>query len=147
MSASTTARLVDLYQGLTPDTLPALLCLYDRTAWFKDPFNEVQGHAAIERIFRHMFDALAAPRFVVTHAIPGTDQSFLVWDFHFQRKGRPAPMRIHGSSHLRFGADGRVSHHRDYWDPVEELYAQLPVLGPLARWLQGRLRAPQRSTL
>jgi hypothetical protein len=31
--------------------------------------------------------------------------------------------------------------HRDYWDAAGELYAQLPLLGALMRWLQRRLRA------
>ncbi len=146
-TASATARLVSHYEGLTLQSLPSLVSLYGEDACFKDPFNEVRGRDAIERIFRHMFDTLVAPRFVVLEAIPDASQAFLIWDFHFQRngKGNAAPLRIHGSSHLRFDPDGRVSHHRDYWDPVEELYAKLPVLGPLARWLQGRLRAPQRQ--
>ena len=48
-------------------------------------------------------------------------------------------MTIHGASHLRFGADGRVVVHRDYWDAAEELYEKLPLVGALMRWLKRRL--------
>jgi len=44
-----------------------------------------------------------------------------------------------------FGAaDGRgkVVAHRDYWDAAEELYAKLPLLGPLVRLLGRRFAAP-----
>ena len=47
--------------------------------------------------------------------------------------------RIHGATLLRFDADGRISEHRDYWDAAGELYAKLPLIGPLMRWLKHRL--------
>ena len=46
--------------------------------------------------------------------------------------------RIHGTSHIRFAADGRVQYHRDYWDAAGELYEQLPLVGLLMRFLKKR---------
>jgi steroid Delta-isomerase len=46
-----------------------------------------------------------------------------------------------GASQLRFAPDGRIAYHRDYWDAAEELYAKLPVIGTLMRFLQRRGRA------
>jgi hypothetical protein len=58
--------------------------------------------------------------------------------------GRGAALTvIHGSSQLQLAEDGRIAWHRDYWDTGEELYAKLPLLGVLIRWLQRKLRAPQ----
>ena len=109
--------------------------LYAADASFKDPFNEVQGVAAIRRIFTHMFRTLDQARFVVHSAIAQGDQAFLTWDFHLRtRAGRS--LCIRGATHLRFAAGGRVQLHRDYWDAAEELYAQLPLLGTLMRWLR-----------
>ena len=45
-------------------------------------------------------------------------------------------MQIHGASHLRFGADGRVLMHRDYGDTAGESYENLPVISLLMRWLK-----------
>ena len=67
------------------------------------------------------------------------DQAWLTWDFHLVLRGRA--LCIHGASHLRFAADGRVCVHRDYWDPAEELYEKLPLIGALMRWLRRRLAA------
>ncbi len=39
------------------------------------------------------------------------------------------------------GADGRIQRHRDYWDTAEEVYAKLPVLGALVRWLRRKASA------
>ncbi len=48
---------------------------------------------------------------------------------------------IHGGSHLRLAADGRIAEHRDYWDAAEELYEKLPGVRALMRWLKRRARS------
>jgi steroid delta-isomerase len=48
---------------------------------------------------------------------------------------------VRGATHLRFNGRGKVVYHRDYWDAAEELYAKLPLLGALMRWLRRRLAA------
>ena len=135
-------RVVQLYESLAPEDLaPAgrLAQAYHPQASFKDPFNDVQGLPAIAAIFDHMFKSLQAPRFVVRHTVAAGDEAFLTWDFSFQRPtGTPRTLTIHGASHLRFGSDGRVQMHRDYWDAAEELYEKLPVIGALMRWLKRR---------
>lgn len=130
-------RLVQFYQTLSLQSLPQVTALYDPQARFKDPFNEVVGHAPIIKIFEHMFLHLDAPRFVVTSSIAQGDQAFLVWEFRFRMKRwNDAVQTIRGASHVRFGWNGLVLVHRDYWDPAEELYEKLPVLGALMRMLK-----------
>lgn len=136
-----TQRVVQAFEGLSPTSLPNLLALYAPQATFKDPFNEVVGQVAIAGIFQHMFDTVDAPRFQVLQTIEQGEQAFLTWDFHFRRRPSGLPLCVHGCTHLRFDAAGRIVMHRDYWDAAEELYAKLPVLGPVMRWLQRRLRA------
>ena len=63
----------------------------------------------------------------------------LGWNFHLRLRGRDIVVR--GVSHLRFDAGGKVVVHRDYWDPAEELYAHLPLIGSLMRALQRKLSA------
>lgn len=130
-------RVVQFYEKLSEDSLSQLGRVYAECAFFKDPFNEVHGMSEIEQVFAHMFAQTDRPRFVVTERILQEDQAFLVWDFLFYAK-RPGgeEWRIHGSTHLRFGQDGLIVHHRDYWDTAEELYEKIPVLGCLMRWLK-----------
>jgi ketosteroid isomerase-like protein len=133
------ARIVTLFEGLAPDDVARLGEYYTPDAKFKDPFNQVQGVTQVQRIFAHMFDALAEPRFVVRDILVEGDQCFLTWDFLFRlRRFGGALQTVHGSSHLRLAADGRIELHRDYWDAAEELYEKLPVLGTLMRWLRKR---------
>ncbi len=142
MGTDAIARLRAYFEGLRREDLARIGEIYTDDAWFKDPFNEVRGPAAIARIFEHMFDTLQSPRFVVHEAVvdpAGSGQVFLTWDFLFERGSTPFTVR--GASHLRLAADGRIAMHRDYWDAAEELWAKLPLIGPLLRWLTRRAAA------
>ncbi len=132
-------RLRRAFETLSRSDLAGLGALYTTDARFKDPFNEVQGVAAIAGVFEHMFDTLQAPRFVIHEVIVQGRQCFLTWDFLFglPRLG-PAEQCIRGGTHLVLAADGRISLHRDYWDAAEELYEKLPLVGSLMRWLKRR---------
>jgi len=135
-------KIVTLFEGLAPADLPRLPEIYTPDARFKDPFNEVQGVAAITRIFEHMFNALESPRFVIRDVIVQGDQCFLSWDFVFRMKRFSGKEQvIRGATHLKLAADGRIADHRDYWDAAEELYERLPVVGALMRWLKRRVNA------
>lgn len=133
------ARVVAMFESITPADVSRLGEFYAGDARFKDPFNDVRGVPAIERVFAHMFVALNSPRFVVRDIVAEGDQCFLTWDFlfRFRRFSRDEQV-VHGGSHLRFDAQGRVVLHRDYWDAAEELYEKLPGIGAFMRFLKRR---------
>ena len=137
------APLITFYHNLKPESIGLFPELYSADAYFKDPFNEVQGVEAIQRIFTHMFRQVDAPRFMVTEHVVDTNGAMLIWEFHYgvRRWGRGETQVIRGTSHLKFDAGGKVNYHRDYWDAAEELYMKLPVLGGLMRGLR-KLLAP-----
>ena len=135
-----TQHLATFFETLSPQSVSRLSEIYDAQARFKDPFNEVQGLAAIEGIFRHMYVALDQPHFVVTSQVVDGAQAFLTWDFRFRFKrfDTTTLQTVRGASHVVFNEEGRVTMHRDYWDAAEELYEKLPVVGALMRWLKKR---------
>jgi len=131
--------LLEWYATLAPATLGRLPEFYAEQARFKDPFNDVQGTAAIARIFAHMFETTEHPRFVILERMAQGDQGFATWRFEFGLKGQQ--YTVLGASHLHFDQAGRVLTHRDYWDAAEELWQKLPLIGGPVRWLRGRFRA------
>lgn len=138
--AARLTALVALFENLAPADVPRLREHYARDAHFRDPFNDVRGIDAIEAIFAHLFRQVDAPRFRVREILTGDAQAVLVWDFEMGLR-RPLPRRrltIPGTSHLRFGTDGKVGSHHDYWDAAGDLYGKLPVLGSLMRGLRRR---------
>lgn len=133
-------RIVRFFEALTPQGVAHLGDYYEADATFKDPFNEVIGVAAIQKIFSHMYVTLDQPHFVVTGRVVDGAQCFLTWEFRFRfrRFDTHSPQTVRGGSHLLLADDGRIVLHRDYWDAAEELYEKLPLLGGLMRWLKKR---------
>lgn len=130
-------QLIRFFEQIDPSNVSQLSQVYTPDAFFKDPFNEVRGIDAITHIFRHMFDQVDSPRFIITNSVIQGEQAFLTWDFLFRMKRFSAEEHcIRGATHVRFAADGRVNFHRDYWDAAEELYEKLPLLGSLMRALK-----------
>ncbi|MBI3716187.1 MAG: nuclear transport factor 2 family protein [Betaproteobacteria bacterium] len=140
MNAQALARVVDYWQTLTPQSVEAIATIYSEGAYFRDPFNEVRGLPAIQKIFADMFVRLIEPRFTIIETIAEGDNATLIWDFEFRIRGfQPDRLRrIHGLTHLRFAPDGRVDYHRDYWDAAGELYEIFPLIGAVLRWLKKR---------
>lgn len=132
------SEIAHFFESLNPERVGDLKRYYSDTARFKDPFNEVQGHDAIEKIFHHMYQSLTQPRFVITGQVVDGDQAFLSWEFRFKFKrfDTHTEQVILGTSHLVLDAQQRISLHRDYWDAAEELYEKLPWVGALMRWLK-----------
>ncbi len=135
------AHLVQGFEGLRPDGLAELARMYAPQASFKDPFQEVQGLAAITEVYRHMYVALDEPRFKIHTTVTQGQDCVMTWDFLFRFKGQAAQQVIRGATHLTLDAQGLITQHRDYWDAAEELYEKLPVLGGFMRWLKRRARS------
>jgi steroid delta-isomerase len=141
VSEAALARLKAYWEELTRERVGAIDTVYAADAYFRDPFNEVRGIAELRRIFEHMYENLDEPRFRITETIREGDRAVLIWDFDFRvKKWQPGVTQtIHGLSVVRFAADGRVNYHRDYWDAAGELYAKLPLVGPLMRYLARKM--------
>ena len=107
-----TARVVDFFERLTPASVSGLAGLYAANAYFRDPFNEVRGIAAIQHIFADMFGRLADCRFRILEAVADEHGTRLTWDvtFRINRYRLGIVRTIHGASHLKFDATGRTPH-------------------------------------
>lgn len=64
--------LIRFYDEFTPESVARFGEFYSADAYFKDPFNEVRGIDAIQRVFGHMFSQVTEPRFVVTEKVRTT---------------------------------------------------------------------------
>jgi steroid Delta-isomerase len=141
MKSASLHHFIQYWQTLTPETVASIDLVYSIDASFQDPFNSVNGIPAIRHIFNDMFERCHAPRFVITETIMEDNRALLVWDFTFRLKSFKPDLtrKIHGTSLIRFAADGKVQSHRDYWDAAGELYEQLPIIGSVMRWLKKRM--------
>jgi ketosteroid isomerase-like protein len=130
---------IDYFTSLDSTALERLGDYFSSAARFVDPFNDVRGHAAIRRVFEHMFAHCEAPRFTVDERVGDAGLVYLRWRMDYGRAG--ARRTLEGVSRVVFDSDGRVLEHIDYWDPARQLYETLPLIGALARALRRRLSA------
>jgi steroid delta-isomerase len=134
-------RAKAFFEQIAPADVARIDAAYADGAYFRDPFNEVEGLAAIARVYAKMFEHLDGVRFAIVETVVDAGGAMLTWDMTYRvKRWRPhQTWLIHGASHLRFAADGRIAYHRDYWDAAGELYAKLPLIGPVMRYLKKRL--------
>lgn len=137
-------RYVTALEQLDRATLPDLLALCDPDLHFRDPFNDCRGVAAFGRVMQDMFAKLDNVRFSTDHmAWSVTDDScaLIHWTLtaHLAALGGK-PWQVEGCSMLRFGTDGKLTAHYDYWDAAAGLYERLPVLGRVLGLLRRRIR-------
>lgn len=135
-------RYIHTFTTLSPDNLAALATIFAPDARFKDPFNDVRGIAAIQKVFAHMYATTRESRFVVREWAVNGNTLFIRWNYHFQTL-HGKPWEITGTSVVHFAENGLASEHIDYWDVAEQLYAKLPLLSWLMKWLRSRLTTPQ----
>tara|TARA_B100000676_G_C18091173_1_gene859930 strand:- start:6062 stop:6478 length:417 start_codon:yes stop_codon:yes gene_type:complete len=126
-------------EGLSLDTLNDLSLYVTQDVCFKDPFNNVRGVDAMERIFHHMFNNMQTVKFRV-HKIASEGQvCFMSWRFEGKLRGKG--WAFDGASVMRFADDGRVAEHTDYWDVGRDFYEHFPIIGTLIAFLRRRLSA------
>ena len=129
------------YENLKEGSLDEMDFFYDENVFFKDPFNEIEGRDKLIKIFKHMFETLEKPKFVILETIVNSRSAFLTWDFFLRIKGRA--YKIHGSSHLKFNKENRIVYHRDYWDVGEEILLNVPFIRLMYSFFRKKLASPQ----
>jgi len=132
-------------ETLTPHSLERLHDYVAQDVRFRDPFNDVTGADAMQRLFAHMFAAVGPLHFCVSAAITEGDRCLMSWRFEAVLRGKP--WAFDGMSEVRFNADGLVVSHFDYWDAASALYERLPLIGPLLAWLRRRISRPSARAL
>lgn len=141
-------RAVDLiatyFETMSVAALHQLETVYAQDAAFKDPFNDVQGIAAIRAVYAHMFATLDNPRFAVTGRWLADGSVVLRWRFTAAglRGRRPTLIEFTGMTLLDLDAHGRIQVHRDYWDAAAEVYEKVPLLGAVLRLIKRRMGVP-----
>ncbi|MEP6972458.1 MAG: nuclear transport factor 2 family protein, partial [Betaproteobacteria bacterium] len=70
---ATLDETIAAFESLSAASVHELGRIYAPNARFIDPFNDVQGLASVQAIFRHMFETLEQPRFVVTGKVVDGD--------------------------------------------------------------------------
>lgn len=130
-------------QSLTADRLEEFMLLVADDVHFRDPFNDCRGRGRYRAVLEDMFENLDAIEFSVdqsaeARAADGTQTALIKWTLTAELHKKP--WRVEGCSELRFGSNGLVLAHHDYWDAAAGLYERFPLLGSVLKLLRRRIR-------
>ena len=108
--------------------------LYAKDAFFKDGYKEVKGVDAIETYFVATTKAIVSCTFDITDVSVHEGNYYFRWIMKLTiQRDKDNPMEQIGMSHVRFGPDGKVLFHADYWD-TSIVFERAPVIGSIIRW-------------
>jgi len=116
--------------------------IYAADVWFRDPFKEIHGEPEFEAYL------LRGSTGVAQYSMEWSDVASHDGDYYFRwvmtlklkRDGKNDPPTLNnGVSHVRFGADGKVIFHEDYFDAATFLYEKIPVIGGGIRFIKNRM--------
>lgn len=125
--------------GTPGPTVEQWRSVYDEDVHFQDPTQERRGLSAYivaqEALMQRCDDVFLEPAAV---AISG-NTAFVEWTMGLKIKG--IEFVYPGTTRLRFGVDGKIVEHRDYFDFVGPTFAPVPLVGGFVRWLYRRFVA------
>ena len=139
-TADALARFRRFYDEFSEPWIARLDELYAPGFAFRDAFHVIEGdHEALRVYFRRVLSALAETRFITEDTAIGSDGSYVRWRWEWRRKASHPLRVVPGVTHLRFAADGRITHHSDLFDAASGFYEALPVIGSALRAIKRRL--------
>ncbi|MDV5167648.1 nuclear transport factor 2 family protein [Photobacterium rosenbergii] len=133
-------KFVAAYQNLDKQDLSELKDIYHDDIVFEDPAHRVEGWGELSDYLARLFDAVDYCSFNITEQVCQGDIAYVQWVMTFQhpRLQSGKSRLVNGCSRLVF-AEGKVIHHRDYFDMGQMLYEGIPLLGSVVRKIKARL--------
>lgn len=127
------------WQALGPDTLHLIDDSMAPSVRFVDPFVALHGREAVRAHFARVYAKLHGVTVSVHDVACGSQAAYLRWTFAYRLKPNGAPWALEGVSEVAFDGEGRAVAHIDHWDAGSQVYAKLPLLGPVIRWVARRV--------
>jgi hypothetical protein len=123
--------------------------VYDQDIKFIDPFHTVHGNKNLFTYFKRLTDNVLDCNFVIIGVLPGEMKSsdvdpdlnsaVVFWDMHYKHKKLNAgnEIKVSGCSLIHYKE--RVVFHQDYFDSSQMLYRNIPIVGSVIRFIEGRI--------
>lgn len=140
--AQAIARFTDFVREWQPETIvESVQAVYAEDAYFNDTVKELNTNGAIAHYLAESLEATEIVRIeVVDVARSGVDYYYRwVMDIKFRNLNNGAWTQSEGMSQIRFNREGKIVLHRDFWDAAGGLFAYMPVVGSLLKWIKRRL--------
>ncbi|QFU06716.1 SnoaL-like domain protein (plasmid) [Pseudoalteromonas sp. THAF3] len=132
-------QFVSVYQRLDKHNLDLLHEVYGEAIHFQDPLHEVKGLQQLRRYFANMYANVNHCTFDISQQFAFDNHAFLYWTMRFShpKLNGGKEVAVAGHSFLQFD-QGKVIHHRDYFDVGAMLYRHIPLLGKVIKLVDNK---------
>ena len=132
-------RIKNLYQNFTSESMNGLGAIYHEDVTFIDPFHTINSIDSLHNYFINLSKNLKGCRFEFISDAHCGDHVFLEWIMTFSHPAIESgkSIDVHGTSVLT--VDGKITHHRDYFDSGEMLFKHLPIFKQAMAFITRRM--------
>jgi hypothetical protein len=124
-------KFLRMYQSLSADNLHTLKSVYSDDVRFIDPTHEIHGIENLTAYFSALYKNINSIHFSFGEPMVVDNRRYVSWEmtFRHRRLAGGKPITVDGVTYLEFNEQGRIYHHRDYFDLGAMLYEHVPLLG------------------
>ena len=137
---SVSERVLEFYGNVASGDFSKVESLYAEDVHFEDPTHAINGRDRLKAHFKTLYDNCNSCSFKFHQTVDTNSEIFLAWTMfisHPRIRGGKI-VRVEGSSFIKTH-DGQVIYHREYYDLGSLVYENLPIFGPLTRFIKSRL--------
>ncbi|QIA62921.1 nuclear transport factor 2 family protein [Vibrio astriarenae] len=134
------ASVADFYQRLGKNNLDTLGEIYHNDVVFEDPAHKLSGLNSLEAYFHSMYSNVNSCHFEILSADQVDQRGYIKWlmTLSHPKLSSGNSIEVEGLTFVEF-RDGKVIHHRDYFDLGAMLYEHLPLLGRVVSTIRRKL--------
>ncbi|MGR5119296.1 nuclear transport factor 2 family protein [Vibrio astriarenae] len=132
--------VAEFYQQLGKNNLDTLGDIYHQDVVFEDPAHKMYGLTTLERYFVSMYSNVTDCRFQISSADQVEDRGYIRWLMFLThpKLSSGKEIQVEGMTFVQF-SEGKVIHHKDYFDLGAMLYERLPLLGRVITSIKRKL--------
>ena len=135
-------KIVNVFNGLNPNTMDLLKDFYHSDIVFQDPLGTIKGLDNLRAYYENMYENVIEIRFDFHNEVIQDDTHVVTWTMvlRAEKLNGGEPTELEGNSWIQFEPQtSLVRYHRDYFDMGEFLYEHIPVLGFFVKQIKSRL--------
>tara|TARA_X000000950_G_C13711820_1_gene576544 strand:+ start:317 stop:706 length:390 start_codon:yes stop_codon:yes gene_type:complete len=125
-------KYIECWESINTDNVAKLINCVDEDFYFSDPFVELQDKDGFETHIRKTLEKYRKLNFKILLTLNKNHVYLVKWNFELESKVfKP----FNGISEIKV-RNNLIKSHIDYWDPVKNIYKNIPVIGNIFKLLR-----------
>lgn len=128
------------YQEASSSNIERMDRIYTQDVEFRDPLHTILGILALKSFIKNLYANSSYVQFEYTDEQRGENSATIAWHMKFSSAALAGGKMItlRGITQVRF--TDRIYYQEDFYDLGAMLYQHIPVLGPIIRFVNNRVR-------